>query len=414
MINKTITYQNSPIVDEIKKPLLVGEHMWNDPLTWGADYMELLIGECEENGYTTMGFPEDNNFQKLYDKDGTWYPSQLMDMINDGTIFLNHCGHSNADYTMKFYNFDITSSNFSGANGVDHSYPILYSHGCICGSFDSNDCIAEKMTTLDNFATAFICNSRYGWFNEGQTEGPSMHINREFLNAVYGLDKSRIGEGHLISKIATSPWVNAPGQHEEGALRWCFYDCNLLGDPALSMWTDTPITPTLTHESTFYPIEDDAQVTVTDTDGNPIANVDCGIVIDGDVYAWGVTNEEGIAELEYIEDLNIGEGHIVVSGNNVSFTSSPVALLGDNIDEHIAESVKLYGNYPNPFNPHTTIKFSLPEITKVELSIFNSNGEIDSGIHSYRFDGSNLNSGVYFYRLTTPSGTLSSKMIMVK
>ncbi|PID27306.1 MAG: hypothetical protein CR982_06040 [Candidatus Cloacimonadota bacterium] len=423
MINKSVTYQNSPIVDEIKKPLLVGEYMYNDPETWGADYMNLLIGEHDDNGYTTIGIPEDYNIQKLYDKDVTWSPSELRDLINSGTIYLNHCGHSNYDYTMKMYNSDIVSSNFSGANGTDHSFPVLYSHGCICGAFDYDDCIAEKMVTLDNFATAFICNSRYGWFNEGQTEGPSQHLNREFLNAVYGLDKSRIGEAHMISKIASSPWVNAPGQHEEGALRWCFYDSNLLGDPTLSMWTNNPVTPTLTHNPIFYITGEGSEVTITDQEGNPIQNVDCGIIIDGNICGWGISNSEGVAEIEYTENITSGNGILVVSGNNTIVTTSNISIQETGIDENIANSVTLYDNYPNPFNPSTTIKFSLPNLGMVNLSIFNTKGELvktllnrelDRGVHSYNFEAEDFNSGLYFYRLTTEKKSITKKMIFVK
>ena len=44
MLNKTISYQNTPVLGELQKPLLLGEHMYNDPLTWGGDFLDLLIG----------------------------------------------------------------------------------------------------------------------------------------------------------------------------------------------------------------------------------------------------------------------------------------------------------------------------------------------------------------------------------
>jgi hypothetical protein len=68
----------------------------------------------------------------------------------------------------------------------------------------------------------------------------------------------------------------------------------------------------------------------------------------------------------------------------------------------------LMQNYPNPFNPATTISFGLPRRSHVELSIFNAlgqkvstlvNADIDGGYHQVRFDGTNLASGVYFYRI---------------
>jgi len=46
-----------------------------------------------------------------------------------------------------------------------------------------------------------------------------------------------IGTAHLTSKVKTAPWVGLPNEFEPGAQRWCHYDCNLLGDPALKVWT---------------------------------------------------------------------------------------------------------------------------------------------------------------------------------
>jgi len=65
-------------------------------------------------------------------------------------------------------------------------------------------------------------------------------------------------------------------------------------------------------------------------------------------------------------------------------------------------------NFPNPFNPSTTIRYGLPSRSNVILAIFNtlgqhvatlSQGEQDAGYHEIRFDGSSLPSGVYFYHI---------------
>jgi len=131
----------------------------------------------------------------------------------------------------------------------------MYSHGCLCGAFDEDDCIAEESVTIENWLAGGAFNSRYGWFNEGQTEGPSAHIHREFVSALYydTMAYIRIGQTHMMSKIATAPWVTAPGQWETGALRWCFYCCNIFGDPAMEIWTDEPVVgiPDTAEEITF-------------------------------------------------------------------------------------------------------------------------------------------------------------------
>jgi hypothetical protein len=65
-------------------------------------------------------------------------------------------------------------------------------------------------------------------------------------------------------------------------------------------------------------------------------------------------------------------------------------------------------NYPNPFNPSTTIKFELPKVSLVRLTVYDMlgrevavivNERRDAGVHEARFDGSGLSSAVYLYRL---------------
>lgn len=249
MIHKSVSYQVNPVLGELQQPLLAGEHLWDSPMTFGGDFMDLLIDDQTANGYFTHGIPSaENAIVKLYDSLNTsggifnWDPVTLLNEINLGKSFIHHLGHANEMYMMRLYVWDITNANFSQVNGVDHNYTLLYTQGCLSGAFDVDDCIAEKSVTIENFLAGGVFNSRYGWFNEGQTEGPSEHLNREFVSALYNdtISFKRIGETQMVSKIKTAPWVTAPGQWEPGALRWCFYDCNVFGDPAMEIWTDEP------------------------------------------------------------------------------------------------------------------------------------------------------------------------------
>jgi len=89
---------------------------------------------------------------------------------------------------------------------------------------------------------------------------------------------------------------------------------------------------------------------------------------------------------------------------------------------------RLYPNYPNPFNPTTTIRFSIPEANQVTLRIYNSAGQLvrtllsenrDAGNHSIVWDAINDNgqkvaAGVYVYRITAGGYTGAKQMILVK
>ena len=254
MVHKSVSYQSNPVTGELKEPFFVAEHLYSDPMTFGQDYLELLIDDHSDNGYFTHGVPSaTNDITKLYDTliaapniIYNWDVNTLLADINAGTSFINHCGHSNVDYMMRLFNWDITDANFSQVNGVDHNYTLMYSHGCLCGAFDNDDCIAEKCVTIQNFLVAGVFNSRYGWFDQGLTEGPSAHLHREFMSALYNDTVAnqvlQVGTAHMISKIKTAPWCTIDAEFEPGAQRWCHYCCNVFGDPAMKIWTDEPTT----------------------------------------------------------------------------------------------------------------------------------------------------------------------------
>ncbi|MBU4486685.1 MAG: T9SS type A sorting domain-containing protein, partial [Candidatus Delongbacteria bacterium] len=316
MLNKTIKYQSEPVLGELRDPLLVGEFLWDDPETWGGDYLDLLIGFHDDNGYMTSGIPGNHDITKLYDKNGEWTKQELIAEINCGHSFIHHDGHSNYTYTMRMSNSDVTNANFYNVNGTDHNFTLIYTSGCMCGGFDYNDCIAEEFVSIENFAVSFIGNSRYGWFNEGQTEGPSTHIHREFADALYGNRTAKIGTAHKESKIDTAPWVTAPGQWEEGALRWCFYDCNVLGDPAMNIWTDEPENITVDHDGSITFGQSAYQIVVKGTYGQALSGINCVLMQNGIIFGRAETNSAGYAAVPVEAIYEIGEAELNISGYN--------------------------------------------------------------------------------------------------
>ena len=92
-------------------------------------------------------------------------------------------------------------------------------------------------------------------------------------------------------------------------------------------------------------------------------------------------------------------------------------------DIPLPNAVVLHGNYPNPFNPNTTIRFDLASPMQTKLSVFDVLGRevaelIDAplagGGHSIYFDGRDLASGVYIVHLEAGEHTLSKKMMLLK
>jgi hypothetical protein len=98
-------------------------------------------------------------------------------------------------------------------------------------------------------------------------------------------------------------------------------------------------------------------------------------------------------------------------------------LLGVGDDELVADKYELSQNFPNPFNPSTTIRFSIPEANLVSVKVFNLlgeevtiliNREMTAGIHEVNFNASALPTGVYFYTLRAGDFVTTKKMLLIK
>ena len=122
---------------------------------------------------------------------------------------------------------------------------------------------------------------------------------------------------HAIGKCETAPWVTAPGQWEEGALRWNFYDMNILGDGVVNVWLDEPMAAIVDAPAQVVIGTQSIDVNVTDDNGNGLMNYRCLIYMDGEVIAMGSTDENGVAEIEFEGGLqSVGTMIMKVSGVN--------------------------------------------------------------------------------------------------
>lgn len=151
-------------------------------------------------------------------------------------------------------------------------------------------------------------------------------------------------------------------------------------------------------------------------------------------HSWNIErNGELIATIEghgttaipqnynYLDE--VGNGTYTYTLKQVDISGS-VNIMGDvTVTVGAVTEFAFRGNYPNPFNPMTTISFSLPISANVTLNIYDISGKVvatvvngwrSDGIHNVTFDASDLTSGVYICRLQAGDFTSSSKMVLMK
>lgn len=93
-------------------------------------------------------------------------------------------------------------------------------------------------------------------------------------------------------------------------------------------------------------------------------------------------------------------------------------------NSELVKDFQLYQNFPNPFNPVTTIKFSIPVSSNVTLKVFDATGRevrslinnevVNAGTNEVSFNATNLPSGIYFYTIQANDFIESKKMILIK
>ena len=157
------------------------------------------------------------------------------------------------------------------------------------------------------------------------------------------------------------------------------------------------------------------------------------LFIEGASYGSGFTSDFG-ETWEFQNELHFMPGNF--ADHTVGWTAAldnmfykyvgpplPIYVSIDNGLTHNPDSYSLSQNFPNPFNPSTTILFELDTPGYVSLEVFDVRGsrvitltsdQRASGLHEVTFDASHLASGTYIYRLSTKTGSISRKMLLIK
>ena len=130
--------------------------------------------------------------------------------------------------------------------------------------------------------------------------------------------------------------------------------------------------------------------------------------------------EEASNDLQYTASLTATDG--MQYGDPFWFTHAPTGV--ERKLAQLPDAFELYEAYPNPFNPSTTIRFSIPQSGNVTLKVYNITGQevmtvLDNefrtnGSYDVKVDMRDLSSGVYFYTLRQNSNFLTKKMILLK
>ena len=158
-----------------------------------------------------------------------------------------------------------------------------------------------------------------------------------------------------------------------------------------------------------------------------VAMDDIGVYYTTDLgETWGEMNTPPETETDYIVSgvfLNKDFGYVFTDNGLVLRFENQVTGISKHYVDNIPADFQLSQNYPNPFNPTTTIAFDLSHHGKVLLKVYDIMGRkvvtlvnetLEAGQHEVKFDGTQLASGIYFYRLEFDGQIKNRQMVLVK
>ncbi|MEJ2721791.1 MAG: C25 family cysteine peptidase, partial [bacterium] len=260
--------------------LFLADVLWQNPYTNSGDAKDYI-----DQAYVPDRF---DPVEKLYAALGNENYVNAMAALNRGVNIINHCGHAwwssmqiGSGWLLPADMYDLTN---------DHRCSILFSIGCWPAAFDY-DCIAEAfLTNPGGGGVAFIGNSRYGWGSPGNPlYGYSDRFDQQFFRMLFDENIVHIGQA-----LAEAKSVYVPFARQENVYRWCEYEVNLLGDPAMPVWTDEPQWMHVEHPYVLPVGPVSFPITVTrDADGSPVEGALVCLAKGDEVYETGFTGHDG-------------------------------------------------------------------------------------------------------------------------
>jgi len=276
-VNKILTYEINPPLDYELNILFFAMILWHDPYTDGAISKDMI---------DSLYIPDRFNITKLYESWGNLNWNTVMTAINSGQNFLNHNGHA-WYHVMSIGSSHISIPDMDNLINGDRQ-GTLYSIGCWTGAFDYDAISEHYINNPNGGGVAFIGNSRYGWGSPGNPRfGYSDRFDATFYDMVLCQNIIKLGSALAMDKV-----YYIPKSRQENVYRWHQYQLNLLGDPEMPVWTNTPELLSIYCPDT---LQNGMEVTVTvrDNQGIPVKDALVCFLKEPELYERGYTNVLG-------------------------------------------------------------------------------------------------------------------------
>jgi len=401
-VDKVLEYEGASFTvagDYESDILFLAEILWDDPDPYSDGGVALDM--IDDNH-----IPSDHDpITKLYERDGTLSHGAAMSALETGYGIVVHEGHANIS-NASIGSSSLTMSDLDGLTNGERG-GLWYSVGCWSAAIDYD--------TLG-------CPGYPG-------ECVSDLFSQRFFESLFEKDLVHAGIVHADAKH------NFVGiARTDDYTRYAMYELNLLGDPELPIWTESPELVTVTHDDAVIfdgsRAEFAIEVTVA---GSPVEAATVCLMTEGEndaIYTVVETDAAGRAVIS-IDESEPSEALLTVTAHNCVPYGAIITLGGaTDVDDDVfvAGRTELQQNYPNPFNPRTRIAFSLGTSERARVEVYDVAGrlvsvlvdeELEAGEHSVEWNGTDssgndVSSGTYFVRMLTGGSVAERKMVLMR
>ena len=285
-VEKLLKYETDPPLSDFPlEAALVGMD-----LTLAADppYYTLTAGEEMKEYIDNYYIPTRFNVNKIYDSYPGEHKTTFINAMNSGLNLINHCDHSNTTVMgIGYLNHGQLLTNGDVDGFTNNNYPsVIFSLGCHPNEMDYNDCIAEHFVIYNNLqgAVAFTGNTRSGWFYVGDPYSLSNQLDIYWWRGLFQQNRFRLGE--------TLAWAknNNPANSDWFYVQWTL---NLLGEPEMPVWTDTPQQFAVSHATSIGVSDISVTIHVEQSGGGNLQNAYVCVWKGAELYETGYTGSDG-------------------------------------------------------------------------------------------------------------------------
>lgn len=373
------------------------------------------------NEIAAASYATNMNFFKVYPPEGGTN-SMVSQWYNDGIGSVGYRGHG--DVTIWAWSAPATWSKTNIQALTNTFLPPVWNIACLCGEYQTGtECLAESFAW-----------DAHGVSGNLSANDPSYTVpNHDYMKQIYLklYNEAFYNVGEAINE-ATVATINIHGSLGETNAKMYFW----FGDPAMEIFTNDVANPTLLAISPTPGMVNPGPQTINITvssNGSPVSGATValsdgieGIADANTFYETAITNGSG--QVSFTVTVPAGATHLYTGArlHNYGPVATKIDVYPTSLDDTAAgaETFTL-GIAPgaNPVVGTAAVNFSTPATGHAMVQIFDLagrsvqtlvNGEVAAGNHSVNWSTENISSGVYFVRLSTTDGTVSTQAMVLR